>query len=61
MLEKVIGNDKSDLAKCLRLTCETAIADPAAKEKAWNEIINPNSETSNKEKIAMMGGFYAWS
>lgn len=50
MLTAVIGEDKSDLAKNVRIQCETSIPDAAVKEKAWNEIVNPNSEYSDKEK-----------
>ena len=30
------------------------------KEKIWNELLDPNSKYSSKEKQAMMGGFYSW-
>lgn len=50
MLEKVLGDDKSDLAKRTRIQCETSIPDAAVKEKAWNEIINPKSTNSDIEK-----------
>lgn len=61
LLSKVVGDDKSDLAKNLKLQCETSIPDAAVKEKAWNEIVNPNSTLSMKEREAMMSGFYARS
>lgn len=61
MLEKVVGDDVSDLAKAVRITCGASIPDPAVKEKTWNEIMNPTSTCSDKEKEAMMSGFYAWS
>lgn len=35
LLEKIIGDDKSDLAKRLRIQCEVSIPDAAVKEKAW--------------------------
>jgi hypothetical protein len=59
ILEKIVGEDKSDLAKRVRIQCETSIPDAAVKEKAWLEIINPKSTMSDVEKQAMMSGFYA--
>ena len=48
LLNKIIGDDKSDLAKNVKIQCETSIPDAAVKEKAWNEIINPKSTYSQK-------------
>lgn len=50
LLEQVVGDDKSDLAKNVRIQCETSIPDADVKEKAWNEIVNPNSTYSDKER-----------
>lgn len=61
LLEKVLKDDKSDIAKSVRLQCEVSIADPAIKAKAWEDITDPNSPFSMKEKQAKMAGFYAWS
>ena len=61
MLEKVLKDDKSDIAKTVRLQCEVSIADPAVKAQAWKDITDPNSSFSMKEKQAKMSGFYAWS
>ena len=52
LLEKVIGDDKSDVANMLRLTCEAATADPQVKEKVWNNLIDPNSTSSLYQKRA---------
>lgn len=60
LLEKHLGDDKSDLSKNTRIFCEAAQADPAVKEKIWKELINPNSTYSLYERRAMMGGFYSW-
>jgi hypothetical protein len=61
LLEKVLGDDKSDLAKRLRLQCEVSIPDAAVKEKAWYDITDPKSTVSDVEKRAIMSGFYAAS
>lgn len=61
LLEQVVGDDKSDLAKNVTIQCGVSIPDPAAKENAWKEIVNPNSTYSDKERQAMMSGFYAYS
>jgi len=60
VLNKHIGDDKSDLSKNLRITCEAAEADPAVKEKFWKELTDPNSTCSLYEKRAIMSGFYSW-
>jgi len=61
LLEKVIGDDKSDIAKNVRIQCEASIPDPAVKEQVWKEITDPNSEISIKERQSKMMGFYARS
>lgn len=61
LLAKVLGDDKSDLAKTVKIQCETSLPDAAAKEKAWNEIVDPKSSCSAKEREAMMAGFFAKS
>lgn len=58
LLEKVLGDDKSDVADHLRLTCEALGPDPKVKEKVWNELIDPNSKMSVYDKYAYMEGFY---
>lgn len=60
LLEKVLKDDKSDIAKSVRLYCEVAVNDPAVKAQAWKDIVDPNSSFSMKEKQAKMGGFYSW-
>ena len=61
LLEKVLKDDKSDIARDVRAQCMTSIADPAVKEQAWKDITDPKSPLSNKLKEAKMLGFYAWS
>ena len=53
LLEKVIGEDKSNFAKILlRLLCEAATADSQVKAKVWNKLIDPNSTSSINQKRA---------
>lgn len=58
ILDKVLGDDKSDIAKKLRLTCEALTADPKIKEKVWKELVDPKSTLSVYERRAYMQGFY---
>lgn len=61
MLEQIIGDDKSDLAKRVKIQCEVSIPDAAVKEKAWNDIVDPKSTVSDVDKRAIMSGFWAGS
>ena len=54
LLEKVLADDKSDIARDVRAQCMTSIADPAVKEQAWKDITDPKSPISNKLKEAKM-------
>lgn len=44
ILDKVLGDDKSDLAKNARLCCMAALPDPKKKEEIWASLIDPNSK-----------------
>ena len=46
LLQKVLGNDVSDLAQNLKLTCMASLPDPATKEQVWLELIDTNSSFS---------------
>lgn len=60
LLEKVIGDDKSDIAVNARLTCRAYKATAENKEAVWKEITDPSSELSLYQKGALMGGFYSF-
>lgn len=55
----MIGDDKSDLATNLRLTCRAL--HPSAENKAavWKEFTDPASELSLYQRGALMSGFYS--
>jgi hypothetical protein len=46
ILEKTLGEDKSDMAENVRATCEALIPDAENKKKAWESFIDPNSTES---------------
>lgn len=58
LLEQVLGDDQSDKAKNLRLTCRATSSDPKIKEEIWELLTDPKSASSLYEKTAMMRGFY---
>lgn len=58
LLEKVLGDDKSDIANNLRLTCKTLLPDAKSKEEAWAEISDHSNTLSSYERNAMMAGFF---
>ena len=60
LLEFVIGDDNSDLAKNAKHACSASIATAENKERVWNELLDPKSKFSAKESEAMMAGFYSW-
>ena len=60
LLEEILGSDNSDLAKNAKHCCAASIATAENKEKVWNELLDPNSKYSAKERQAMMGGFYSF-
>jgi hypothetical protein len=60
ILQSVLGDDQSDLAKACRLTCQATTSNLEEKEKIWNDILDPKSSHSLYDKNALMGGFYCW-
>jgi len=58
LLEKVLVDDKSDLARHCRLTCFAT--EPANKEQVWKDLLDPKSDYSLYDRRALMEGFYAW-
>ena len=61
LLELVVGDDKSDIAINLKLTCHALTPDLNIKEEVWREITNPNSSSKSKPELeAMMNGFYCY-
>ena len=61
LLEKTLGDDKSDIAQRVRLTCNSGLPDPENKAKIWKEITNVTSKESIYDRSAKMGGFYSWN
>ena len=61
LLEQVIGDDKSDLARNTRLTCQAATPTEDAKAEVWRELVDPQSKLSLYERRAQMAGFYSWA
>ena len=55
-----MGDDKSDIAKRLRWTCDAGLPDAKNKERVWQEIADPASKESIYDREAKMAGFYSW-
>jgi len=60
LMEKVLKDDKSDIARRTRLTCEAASATLENKEKYWKILIDENTEYSIYDREAMISGFCSW-
>jgi hypothetical protein len=60
LIEKVLKDDKSDIARRTRLTCETAFATLENKEKYWNILVDENTEYSIYDREAIISGFCSW-
>lgn len=60
LLNKTLGDDKSDITENVRETCNAAIPDAANKQKVWESLIDPTSEDSIYKRGARMSGFYNW-
>lgn len=58
LLEKIIGKDKSDKSIMTRLYCQTALPEVTEKRKTWNELMNPKSKLSKKQREQMIQGFH---
>lgn len=56
----MLGDDKSDIAKGCRLTCEAANPDPETKALIWSQLVDPKSSFSLYERRSKMEGFYSW-
>ena len=46
LIEKVLGEDKSDIANKCRFTCEATFATKENKDKIWAILIDENTEYS---------------
>jgi len=44
LLEKTLGDDKSDIATNTRECCLAAIPEPENKERVWKELTEPGSK-----------------
>ena len=58
LLEKVIGEDKSDVSLNTRLTCKASSADPAVKAECWRDLTSAETKCSLHERSALMAGFW---
>jgi hypothetical protein len=58
LLEVALGEDKSDIAKNVRLTCQASSSDPKVKEQIWTDLCDPASTYSVQERGSMMEGFW---
>jgi len=61
VLERTLGEDKSDPAEKTRIKCLSGLPDAMAKEEAWLAITDVNSKESIAEREAKMSGFYSWN
>ncbi|CAI2383377.1 unnamed protein product [Moneuplotes crassus] len=57
-LDTVLGEDKSDVATNLRLSCEALLPCAETKEKVWAKITNVDSGLSSYERAAYMSCFF---
>ena len=60
LLEKTLGDDKSDIAKRVRLTCDAGLPEAENKAKVWKELTDLSSTESIYDRSAKMTGFYSW-
>ena len=60
LLEKTLGDDKSDLAQNARETCLALIPTAESKAALWASITDVNSTDSNYKRGAKMSGFYSY-
>ena len=59
-LNRILGDDKSDLALNARARCEAGLPNAETKAKIWAEITDTNSKDSVNLRYAKIGGFYCW-
>ena len=57
-LDKIVGEDKSDLVENLRASCQAAMPDAQIKAQVWKDISDPHSTESLYSRVAKMGCFY---
>ena len=57
-LSDILGDDKSDVAANLKLSCEALLPTAESKEKVWSVIINEDSGLSSYERAAYMSCFF---
>ena len=50
LFDKIIGKDQSDKSIMAKLYCETALPEKKEKEKRWNQLMNPKSKYSKKQR-----------
>jgi hypothetical protein len=60
LLEVVVGDNKSDIAKNTRFACHAILPKAETKERIWKELTDPTSTESLYEKTAKMGAFSSW-
>ena len=69
MMQKVLGDDQSDLALRSRMTCEAAMPLKEQKLKIWRELTGINEQNSNaqvnsfsmEQLEAKIDGVYQWN
>jgi len=59
-LNKVLGDDKSDVAKNCRLRCKASIPTAENKAEIWEAVTSETSDYSMYEREAMISGFYSY-
>jgi hypothetical protein len=60
LLEVIIGDNKSDIAKNARFACLAILPKAEVKERVWKELTDPNSTESLYDRSAKMGAFSSW-
>lgn len=60
LLEKTLGDDKSDIAQNTRDTCMALLPTPESKAQVWQAITDVTSTESIYKRSAKMGGFYSY-
>jgi hypothetical protein len=57
LLDKILGQRKTDDAILLRIYCKAALPDANEKKEAWNELFNVKSKLSKKQKEELIHAF----
>lgn len=58
LLDKVLGNDKSDKAVLTRIFCKAALPDADEKKQAWKEFTDISSKMQVKQLEEIMYAFF---